>query len=522
MEIQLLIHVVGSIISAMFSFGLALFTYLNNPKRTANITLGLTMAAVGIFYTSHVVGINIVDPLASRSVFMWNLSIIFISVFSAHTALAVIGIQNKRKVILGAIYVVSLILLVFYITHPDAFLEPSEPKLFFPNYYEAGASYHWVMRLIYNFLIPTYFLTEMLVAYRKADFVLKNRLKYFFLAMLLGYSTGFLLVLPVFNIFIVNPNWGLFFIFFYAIPFVYAVVNYELLDIRLVAKKAFVYGLAVTALSTVLAFLSFGSSYVQKNYPGFPGWLIPVAAAMLGSGIGAFVWKRVRETDILKYEFITIVTHKFRTPLTRIKWAAENISEGGVLAETPKADVENIKEATFRLFELMNVLTGLTDSETSFSYRFKRLDLGALLKEMGAGLSKRMPGKKLTIEVQAEKECFVMADTERLRPALNVILENAVIYTPEGGRVAVRVARAGGKVELAVRDTGIGIERKDVPKLFTKFFRSDEAKKTDTEGLGIGLYVAREIIRRHGGFITASSEGLGKGATFAISLPIAR
>src|SRR3989339_682300 len=129
----------------------------NSPKKTANITLSLTTAAAGVFYISHAVGINIVDPLASRSVFMWNLSIIFVSVFSAHTVLAVIGIQHKRKIILGAIYAVSLILLVFYITHPDAFLAPSEPKLFFPNYYEAGDSYHWVMRVIYNFLIPTYF-----------------------------------------------------------------------------------------------------------------------------------------------------------------------------------------------------------------------------------------------------------------------------------------------------------------------------------------------------------------------------
>src|SRR3989338_8562354 len=274
MEFQLLIHTVGSIISAIFSFGLAVFTYFNNPKKTANIMLSLTTAAAGVFYISHAVGINIADPLASRSVFMWNLSIIFISVFSAHTVLAVIGIQHKRKIILGSIYAVSLILLVFYITHPDAFLAPSEPKLFF-------------------------------------------------VGLLLGYSPGFLPVLPIFNVFVINPNWGLFFVFFFAIPFVYAVVNYELLDIRLVAKKAFVYGLIVAGVSAVIAFLNLGSSFMENAYPNLPAWILSVAVAIVASGIGTFVWKKMRETDILKYEFITIVTHKFRTPLTRIKWAAE-------------------------------------------------------------------------------------------------------------------------------------------------------------------------------------------------------
>lgn len=521
MESQLLIHNVGSIISALFSFGLAVFTYFNNPKRTANIMLGLTMAAVGVFYTSHVVGINITDPLLSRGVFMWNLSIIFISVFSAHTALAVIGIEHKRKTVLGVMYAFSFVLLAFYIIYPDAFLEPSRPKLFFPNYYEAGASFHWVMRLMYNFIIPTYFLTEMLIAYRTADFILKNRLKYFFLAMLLGYSTGFLLVLPVFNVFIINPNWGLFFIFFYAIPFVYAVVNYELLDIRLVAKKAFVYGVSVAGVSSIIAFLSFGSSFVEKTYPNFPAWLIPVAAAVVASGIGAFVWKKIRETDMLKYEFITIVTHKFRTPLTRIKWTAENLAGNEALPEPLRLDVGTIKEAAFRLSELTNVLVGLTDSETTFSYKLKRLNVANLIKEIGAGLEKRVAEKNMSFDFQLKDACFALADQERLRPVIHIILENAVSYTPAGGRIAIMLEKLGGKVKFTVSDTGIGISKEDMPLIFTKFFRSDEAKKVDTEGLGIGLYIAREVIRRHGGKISAFSEGLGKGSLFTVELPVA-
>lgn len=519
MDIQLLIHNVGSVISAMFSFGLAVFTYFNNPKRTANIMLGLTMAAVGVFYASHVVGINLTDPLASRAVFMLNLSIIFISVFSAHTALAVIGIEHKRKRVLEVMYAVSFVLLVFYIMYPDMFLELSRPKLFFPNYYEAGASYHWIMRLIYNFIIPTYFLTEMLLAYRKADFILKNRLKYFFLAMLLGYSTGFILVLPVFNIFVVNPNWGLFFIFFYAIPFVYAVVNYELLDIRLVAKKAFVYGLTIAAVSAIIGFLSFGSSYVERTYPAFPIWVIPVAAAIVASGIGAFVWRRIKETEVLRYEFVNIVTHKFRHPLTYIKWAAGNLKRATGPSEHDEA-VRLIERANARLFELTETLLGVTEAErSSYQYRYTDVDLPSLAAETLKDYAEKFAEKHIAVSCEARQAATVRGDAKKLSFLFQVLMENALTYGNPGGTVSITFDEGRRSVTVTLTDSGIGIKKEDLKLVGQKFFRAENARRAFTEGLGIGLYVSSNILRRHGGKLTVESDGVGKGARFAITLP---
>jgi signal transduction histidine kinase len=294
------------------------------------------------------------------------------------------------------------------------------------------------------------------------------------------------------------------------------------MDIRLVAKKAFVYGLAVAIVSAFIGFLSFGSSYVTETYPQFPVWLIPVTAAIVASGIGAFVWKKIRETDLLKHEFITIVMHKFRTPLTRIKWAAESIGEPGVLSgDRAKSGIENIKEGVFQLYELTNTLIGLTDSEATFSYHFRRLNLSVSVGELVAGMEKKAREKNIALSSRIQDGCFVSADSKRLRLILGNIVENAFIYTPPGGQISVSLETVGRSVVFRVSDTGVGIEKSDLPRIFTKFFRSKEAKMIDTEGIGIGLYVAKEVIRRHGGKISAASEGRGKGSIFTVELPAA-
>src|SRR3989338_4416050 len=225
MNLSLLIHNIGSVLSAIVALGLALFTYFGHPRKVANTTLALTMLAVSVFYISHVVGVNLSDSLSSRAALMFNVSIIFIVIFNAHCVLSVIGKAHEKRYLIAFFYASGVFLTLFYLLQPDTFLAPSTPKLYFPNYYVAG-TYHWVMRIIFNFIIPIYFLVAMLKAYRYGNRVIQNRLKYFFLALTLGYSIGFIPVLLVFNI-PVDPNWGLFFVLFYAVPFVYGVVFFH-------------------------------------------------------------------------------------------------------------------------------------------------------------------------------------------------------------------------------------------------------------------------------------------------------
>jgi len=521
MNLSLLIHNIGSILSAIVSLGLALFTYFGHPRKVANTTLALTMLSVSVFYISHVIGVNLTDPLSSRAALMFNVSIIFIVMFNVHCVLSVIGKAREKRYLIAFFYASGIFLTLFYLLQPDAFLAPSTPKLYFPNYYEAGA-YHWAMRVIFNFIIPVYFLLAMFRAYQQGDPVMRNRLKYFFLALTLGYSIGFIPVLLVFNI-PVDPNWGLFFVFFYAVPFVYGVLFYQLLDIRILAKRAFLYALTVVAMSLSIIFISFSNNFIAARYPAFPLWLIPSLASLIAVGIGVFVWRKIRETDLLKYEFVTIITHKFRTPLTHIKWTTEELMKIKLPTEQRK-QIEDIKISNNRLVELTNLLTTLSDSgKENYMYRRETVKLETFIRPIIMPYLKWFSEKGVRIVFQMTNNLpEVFLDSAKIRFVLRTILENALAYTATGGVVTVSVNTNGNEAIIRVKDTGIGISHEDQTRIFSKFFRSTAAKRVDTEGVGVGLFMAKIIMERHGGKIQVFSEGEGKGGSFTIILPLGR
>jgi signal transduction histidine kinase len=115
----------------------------------------------------------------------------------------------------------------------------------------------------------------------------------------------------------------------------------------------------------------------------------------------------------------------------------------------------------------------------------------------------------------------VFADRERVHQVLFNLLDNAVRFTPEGGRVTVSASRHNGSVDVAVADTGPGIAAEDLPRVFERFFRVDESRSRDDGGTGIGLAIARSVVEAHGGRIWAESEP-GRGSTFTFELPAAR
>jgi signal transduction histidine kinase len=114
----------------------------------------------------------------------------------------------------------------------------------------------------------------------------------------------------------------------------------------------------------------------------------------------------------------------------------------------------------------------------------------------------------------------IQADKTRIQFALQIIFENSLIYTPETGKINIKARQVGGEVVVTIRDNGIGISLDDIPRIFSRFYRATNARHTDTEGMGIGLYMAKNIIEKHRGKIWANSLGEGKGSEFTITLPI--
>jgi signal transduction histidine kinase len=232
----------------------------------------------------------------------------------------------------------------------------------------------------------------------------------------------------------------------------------------------------------------------------------------------AVVWRKLRQGDLLKYEFVTTVTHKFRTPLTHIKWASENLS-GSLLSADARVQLGYIQGANEKLVELTGLLVNISEAENSdYQYRINRGNISNLVEEVMDGLKEHYAIKKITPSRNIEHELYANFDESRVKFVLQTFIENAVHYTPEGGTLIISLARAGRNILCSVKDSGIGIPKDELPRLFSKFYRGTGAKLADTEGMGIGLYISKEILKRHDGKIWAESEGPGKGSTFSFSL----
>ena len=222
-----------------------------------------------------------------------------------------------------------------------------------------------------------------------------------------------------------------------------------------------------------------------------------------------------------RYEFITIIAHKFRTPLTHIKWSTENILEGNLDAYQ-KQGFADIRNANEKLIKLTGTLIELTDSESGAkaAYKFERVNACEIMRAAVAEAKSDFREKNLFITAEcADSALFVRADRARLRFVIDIALENACLYSPAGRNVTLGLERRGRKCVISVADNGIGIEQGDMPRVFTKFFRAKNARAMNVEGLGIGLFMARSIVKRHGGKIKVSSDGAGRGTTVSVTLP---
>jgi two-component system phosphate regulon sensor histidine kinase PhoR len=238
------------------------------------------------------------------------------------------------------------------------------------------------------------------------------------------------------------------------------------------------------------------------------------------------IWTKIREADILKFEFMNVVTHKFRTPLTSIKWTMENLRES--VPDALKNDIQQIQTANEHLMELTDTLVNLssTDDKT-YEYTLKETDIGSILNDCVTNVEDKMKAKGLTLSYISQPFIPVVADGQKIRFIFQTLLDNAVSYSPSGGKVSLEVKEIDGRfsrnnISIKVSDTGIGIPKDELRFIFTKFYRAKNGRKADTEGMGIGLYLSKRIIERHKGKMWVESAGEGKGTTFTIILPLAR
>lgn len=233
---------------------------------------------------------------------------------------------------------------------------------------------------------------------------------------------------------------------------------------------------------------------------------------------------RTREVALLrsKTEFITVAAHQLRTPSTAVNWSLESL----VKISLPDSAAEFAQTGFAASTKLLKIVNDLLDvsriEEGRFGYQFEEVDIVEFLKKSiadMAGIAKQH-SVKLFFEPPKESIATLSLDPQKFSMVIFNLLDNAIKYNIQNGQVVVGVARVPDQpfLQISIKDTGVGIPSRDMNKLFTKFFRAENAVRASTEGTGLGLYIVRNIVKRHGGDIWAESE-FNRGSAFYVTLP---
>ena len=229
-------------------------------------------------------------------------------------------------------------------------------------------------------------------------------------------------------------------------------------------------------------------------------------------------FRRREETLSRQRRFAADASHELRTPLTSISGHARMLDEWALDGdkETARRSVGTIRREAGKMRVLIESLLTLTRGDEGAPMEVGRYDLGAVAKEATETARTSVEGKVSVDFVPNEHEVTATFDRERVLQVASILLDNAVKYTPDGGKVTVRVEEENGGVALAVSDTGVGITEDQLPLVFERFYRSDPSRSEG--GTGLGLAIARQIAEFHGGQLRAESTP-GEGSTFTLLLP---
>jgi len=227
------------------------------------------------------------------------------------------------------------------------------------------------------------------------------------------------------------------------------------------------------------------------------------------------------EANRAKDVFLATVSHELRTPLNSILGWARLLSEGTLDRETLARGLATIqRNAQIQVQLIEDILDTTRAISGKLHLELATLDLGQITRSVFDAFKPSADSRQLDLTMSIPEENFrIVGDSDRLQQAIGNLLANAVKFTAPGGSIRVELARSGASVSVAVHDTGKGIAKQFLPHVFDRFRQEDDAATRRHAGLGLGLALVRHIVAAHGGTVNAQSEGEGRGASFAITLP---
>ena len=241
-------------------------------------------------------------------------------------------------------------------------------------------------------------------------------------------------------------------------------------------------------------------------------------------------YEQLKELDRMKSQFLSIASHELKTPITAMSGFLQvalrrvrRLGEGEAAAPVAEGlrgiteQLEVVYRQTGKLARLVDELLDVSRIQTGrIEFRYGDVDLSELANEVATRMQLTTTTHEIT--VRRDSENVVTADRDHLEQVLNNLLTNAIKYSPTGGAITIDVRPDDGGVRVSVTDQGIGIPEKELEAIFGLFYRSPDRAARDAAGMGLGLYISKEIVVRHGGRIWAESGGV-KGSTLNVVIP---
>ena len=248
--------------------------------------------------------------------------------------------------------------------------------------------------------------------------------------------------------------------------------------------------------------------------------------AFIGITRDITAWKQAMEAEKqlikLKEEFIASVSHDLRTPLFSLSGYLDLLRNGKVTdTDVQKEFLTRASRDVDHLMDMVNELLDISRLENDrLVLNWEELDLGAVILDVLLSFREKADAQRISlISAPMEPSLIAEADPSRMRRVLINLVENAIKFSEAGGKISVTGEKQNGNITINVIDQGFGIPAEDLSKVFNKFYQSRNIRNKNIYGIGLGLYISKQIVESHGGSITVKSQ-LGEGSTFTMTIPV--